>query len=254
MLRTRLSQCNEFIRSNICGLGKFQTIPRFECLARHGAGTRCFGNSPSLQGSSHRARKLSVELGYRNIIIGKDLDKNDLLILARRLSKSQREILRTELNELNEGDDVEKNSDPSVTELRSVFIFQALPFIGFGFLDNFIMITAGDIIDTHIGAALCISTMAAAALGNLVSDVCGIGASGYVEAIAHKIVSPAPQLSTAQLSLKSVIWTGHAGRAVGIIIGCILGMFPLMFRKDGAKPSSELNQAQVDQVESSVGK
>ena len=39
--------------------------------------------------------------------------------------------------------------------------------LGFGFLDNFIMIMAGEYIDLTLGAKLGISTMAAAALGRL---------------------------------------------------------------------------------------
>ena len=40
-----------------------------------------------------------------------------------------------------------------------------IPFIGFGFLDNALMIIAGDYIDTTIGVTLGISTMAAAGFG-----------------------------------------------------------------------------------------
>jgi hypothetical protein len=43
--------------------------------------------------------------------------------------------------------------------------------LGFGFLDNFIMIVAGEYIDLTLGVTLGISTMAAAALGKLVSAV-----------------------------------------------------------------------------------
>nr|DBA23996.1 TPA: hypothetical protein GDO54_011706 [Pyxicephalus adspersus] len=49
---------------------------------------------------------------------------------------------------------------PSSTQLKHVFIHNALPFIGFGFLDNAIMIAAGTQIEFHIGALLGISTMA----------------------------------------------------------------------------------------------
>jgi hypothetical protein len=64
---------------------------------------------------------------------------------------------------------------PSTSDLYKVAIQQGLPFVGFGFLDNFIMIVAGESIETFLGASLVISTMAAAALGNTLSDVFGIG-------------------------------------------------------------------------------
>jgi Transmembrane protein 65 len=46
-------------------------------------------------------------------------------------------------------------------------IINALPFVGFGFLDNFTMIIAGDYIEHTLGIFMSISTMAAAALGKL---------------------------------------------------------------------------------------
>ena len=60
----------------------------------------------------------------------------------------------------------------------AVFLNQMVPFIGFGFMDNAIMILAGDKIDMTLGLSLGLSTMAAAGLGNLLSDVCGIGFGG----------------------------------------------------------------------------
>ncbi|KAF4087671.1 hypothetical protein AMELA_G00073210 [Ameiurus melas] len=64
---------------------------------------------------------------------------------------------------------------PTTAQLRYVLLHNAIPFIGFGFLDNAIMIAAGTQIELSIGVILGISTMAAAALGNLVSDLAGLG-------------------------------------------------------------------------------
>lgn len=47
-----------------------------------------------------------------------------------------------------------------------VFTASAIPFVGFGFLDNLIMILAGDYIDAKLGAAFAISTMAAAGVAH----------------------------------------------------------------------------------------
>lgn len=43
---------------------------------------------------------------------------------------------------------------PTNHELSQLAFHASLPFIGFGFLDNFIMIVAGDYIDHHIGVTL----------------------------------------------------------------------------------------------------
>ena len=44
------------------------------------------------------------------------------------------------------------DNQPTWSDLRKLAIHQSLPFIGFGFLDNFIMIVAGEYID---GKYLC---------------------------------------------------------------------------------------------------
>jgi hypothetical protein len=63
---------------------------------------------------------------------------------------------------------------PSWKQLRLLCYQNMLPFIGFGFLDNFIMITVADRIEESIGVVLCLSTMAAAGMGNMVSDLAGM--------------------------------------------------------------------------------
>ncbi|XP_077928169.1 transmembrane protein 65 isoform X2 [Halichoerus grypus] len=113
---------------------------------------------------------------------------------------------------------------PTPGQLRYVFIHNAIPFIGFGFLDNAIMIVAGTHIEMSIGIILGISTMAAAALGNLVSDLAGLGLAGYVEALASRLGLSIPDLTPKQVDM----WQTR-GKAVGVTIGCILGMFPLLF-------------------------
>ena len=82
--------------------------------------------------------------------------------------------------------------------LGVVFRHHAIPFIGFGFLDNFIMILAGEYIEHTIGLTFHFSVMACAALGNTISDVCGIGLAGYVETLCVKMGLPVPTLTPAE--------------------------------------------------------
>ncbi|WKY03514.1 hypothetical protein Q1695_004909 [Nippostrongylus brasiliensis] len=114
-------------------------------------------------------------------------------------------------------------------QTKSLFLINALPFIGFGFLDNMIMIIAGNYIDQKLGTLLCLSTMAAAGLGNLISDVAGVGLAHYVESIFHKIGLKHPVLTAEQLDSPKARWTTHSARAAGLTIGCLIGMFPLLF-------------------------
>lgn len=126
-------------------------------------------------------------------------------------------------------DQAHAHQPPSYGQLQALAIHASLPFIGFGFLDNLIMIIAGDYIDLTLGVTLGISTMAAAGLGNALSDVAGVGSAYYVERIADKVGVKAPKLSLVQLQMPRTRWATQLGRAIGVAIGCIVGMFPLLF-------------------------
>lgn len=130
---------------------------------------------------------------------------------------------------------------PSPGQLRHVFFHNALPFVGFGFLDNAIMIAAGTQIELSIGVVLGISTMAAAALGNLVSDLAGLGLAGYVEALASRLGLSIPDLTPKQADMWQTRLSAHLGKAIGVTVGCILGMFPLLFFGDEEEKLEEKN-------------
>ncbi|XP_016117191.1 transmembrane protein 65 [Sinocyclocheilus grahami] len=135
--------------------------------------------------------------------------------------------------------DSEESSPPTAAQLRYILLHNAIPFIGFGFLDNAIMIAAGTQIELSIGLTLGISTMAAAALGNLVSDLAGLGLAGYVEALAARLGMQIPDLAPKQVDMWQTRVTSHMGKAIGIAIGCILGMFPLLFLSDDEEEKEE---------------
>ena len=134
---------------------------------------------------------------------------------------------------------------PTKRELYIVGLHQAIPFIGFGFMDNAILILAGESIDIYLGSTLMISTMCAAAIGNIVSDIAGVVSGTIIEdAVARwskrieKIsrgrvkLPPLPKLTYDQRALRSVRLSSQFGCAIGLTIGCILGMFPLLFFDD----------------------
>mmetsp|Transcript_3634 Transcript_3634/g.4784 ORF Transcript_3634/g.4784 Transcript_3634/m.4784 type:complete len:259 (+) Transcript_3634:11-787(+) len=122
-----------------------------------------------------------------------------------------------------------KIMEPPMKELRNHAFTQGIPFIGFGIMDNAILIYAGDYIDTHLGVVLGISTLCAAAIGNIISDIAGVGLSTYVEDFCWRRLNlPKVNISSAQRNLRSVRFAGQFGNAVGITIGCIIGMFPLL--------------------------
>jgi hypothetical protein len=117
---------------------------------------------------------------------------------------------------------------PTSRELWQLAAFSAVPFVGFGFADNLIMILAGDAIDATLGVALGLTTMAAAGFGNLISDVAGLGLGNAIESGAKATGFTAPNLSAAQRELPRTRAVKGAAGALGISVGCLLGMFPLL--------------------------
>jgi GAF domain-containing protein len=114
--------------------------------------------------------------------------------------------------------------------LRTVAFTTSIPFVGFGIMDNGLLILAGDAIDTSLGVILGISTLCAAAIGNIISDVAGIACGTLIEDFcANTLKIPVPPLTSAQRQLRSVRFAQQFGMGLGMTLGCIIGMLPLLF-------------------------
>jgi len=117
--------------------------------------------------------------------------------------------------------------------------------IGFGFMDNLVMITAGEAIDQTFGVALGISTMMAAGFGQCFSDVAGNLTGGMVDAVSARLNIPHHNLTESQLDLKISRIYRTTGACVGVVAGCLLGMSCLMFMDtdaaDRARRAKELH-------------
>ncbi|XP_032309147.1 transmembrane protein 65 isoform X4 [Drosophila ananassae] len=130
---------------------------------------------------------------------------------------------------------VEAAPPPTAGQLYSIFFVNAVPFIAFGFLDNFIMIIAGEYIELSVGQVVTLSTMATAGLGNTISDIMGITLATYVENGCQILGLKQPMLTSAQFELKSSKRATSIGRIMGITVGCLLGMCPLWFMNEKAE-------------------
>ncbi|CRK91341.1 CLUMA_CG005014, isoform B, partial [Clunio marinus] len=164
------------------------------------------------------------------------LTKDQAHDLVFRLNDEERTLLMKTLEQFNvklekDGLTSAATPPPKTNDLLKLCLINSLPFVGFGFLDNFTMIIAGDYIEHSLGLIMTISTMAAAALGNTISDVLGIGSAVYVERFVEIIGVKAPDLSPIQLEMKSARRASNMGRVLGITVGCLLGMLPLIFMK-----------------------
>ncbi|KNC71657.1 hypothetical protein SARC_15801, partial [Sphaeroforma arctica JP610] len=96
-------------------------------------------------------------------------------------------------------------------------------------MDNVVMITAGELIDASIGVRFGLSTITAAGLGQCVSDVSGVAFGGVVDYLCGKLNLPKANLTPNQRRLTNVRYAGVFGSAVGVLMGCLLGMSCLLF-------------------------
>ena len=117
--------------------------------------------------------------------------------------------------------------------------------IGFGAMDNFVMIQAGDFIDNSIGVTLGLSTLTAAAFGQIFSDVSGVCFGSYVEILAKKLGLPPSTLTRGQMELPRVKAIATGSSVAGVILGCLIGMTSLLFmdleKAERAKKAAELD-------------
>jgi len=154
---------------------------------------------------------------------------------VRWLDPKERDNLKNALSDVEEEIRLEDTTPvvtvpPNRTQLNTMFIANAIPFIGFGFVDNCIMCICGDFIDGHLGLAFGFSTLAAAGFGNLISDMAGIGLASYIEIFAAKLGFAEPPLNRKQRALSITKNVGYLGRCIGVGFGCLLGMTPLLLK------------------------
>lgn len=136
---------------------------------------------------------------------------------------------------------------PSQAQLKMMFLASALPFVGFGFLDNFLMILCGELIDNSLCVAFNFSTMAAAAIGNTISDAAGIFSGGAVENLARKAgVEEPPMTAEQRLHTTTKRWQ-YSGQLIGIVTGCTLGCCPLLWMdpNEGVRQRQEKEREEV---------
>ncbi len=175
--------------------------------------------------------ELSLKETAKDIAALFEIDSKRGMEIARLVSESARlelsQVRRKFASKQGNNSDI---TQPSNRDLRIHALTQGLPFIGFGIMDNAILIWAGDKIDTHLGVLFGISTLCAAAIGNIISDIAGVGLGAYIEDFCStKLRLPKVTLSNAQRQLRSVRMAGQLGNVIGLTIGCIIGMFPLLF-------------------------
>ena len=116
-------------------------------------------------------------------------------------------------------------------------------------VDNSLMVLSGDLIDSTIGVTLGITTLAAAALGNAMSNSLGMVLHGSIERFATKIGLPDPRLTVSQRHAPAVKNVRMGSGIAGVMIGCVLGMTPLLFISRDEEKVGELKRQKSLELE-----
>lgn len=183
--------------------------------------------------------------GAKEALDAKVHERQELLRKLRALSEDEQEDLWRDL-QASPDDDAEIPR-PEFGQLMRYFAMVSVPYIGFGFADNLLMIVFGEQIEVKLGGVFHISTMVAAGFGNLFSDVIGLGLGGFIEQFSEKLGLKPHGMTPEQLTLKSSRIVGGLSALIGISVGCVLGMVPLVFEdQDKRRLHSLFNHMDID--------
>jgi len=118
---------------------------------------------------------------------------------------------------------------PTQEQLRNHFVSNALPMVGFGFMDQTVLIQAGNMIDCTLGVTMGLSTLTAAAVGGICSNASGVLFGGTLDSLARAAGLPGSNLSPSQRALPKVKRLRLGANLAGILVGCMIGMINLLF-------------------------
>lgn len=113
---------------------------------------------------------------------------------------------------------------PTKQQLYRHALGAAVPMVGFGFMDNTVMLQMGNTLDCTIGVAFGLSTLSAAAMGQACSDVAGILFGDTVERMCSALGLPPSGLTLEQRRMPRSKRIALLGSCVGVVCGCCLGM------------------------------
>jgi hypothetical protein len=125
-----------------------------------------------------------------------------------------------------------KDPPPTAKQLAIHALKCAIPMIGFGFMDNTIMIHAGHYIDCTLGVTFSLSTLAAAGIGQIFSGIGGVLFGDTLETVFRQSTggtNTTQKLSTVQKTMRSARIAGVTGGILGVTLGCTLGLINLFF-------------------------
>jgi len=156
------------------------------------------------------------------------VDPSTLELIANSLSDANAEAVLEACEQA-----VGKAAPPRVKDFLKRFIKKSSKMIMFGFIDNFVMIVAGDYIDQNIAVTFGMSTMAAAGIGNMISDMAGEEAGEALDSAIEKLGLDVEDVSDEEMEAapRWMRFMDERAGTFGVAIGCIIGMAPLLFKE-----------------------
>lgn len=121
---------------------------------------------------------------------------------------------------------------PTARQLMIHAIRTSIPMIGFGFMDNTLMIHAGHYVDCTLGVTFGLSTLAAAGIGQIFSGVGGVVFGDALEVAFHRLAGvgrTSTTMTKAQKAMRASRMAGLFGGVIGVSLGCTLGLVNLLF-------------------------
>eukprot|EP00494_Astrolonche_serrata_P027948 UN28213 len=123
----------------------------------------------------------------------------------------------------------------------------AVPWFGFGFMDNTVMILAGDFIDASLGVKFGLATLTAAGMGQVLSDTFGVLFGDSLEAVlVRKFKIKPPEVNEKQRKQSKFRYATTFGQLIGVILGCFAGMIHLLYLDFGKR--ERLKTKELDQI------
>lgn len=127
-----------------------------------------------------------------------------------------------------EGGTAAPMAPPTARQLMVYALRSAVPMIGFGFMDNTIMIHAGHYVDCTLGVTFGLSTLAAAGIGQIFSGIGGVIFGDALD-VAFRRIGGSTTMTTAQRATRASRMAGLTGGIMGVMLGCTLGLVNLLF-------------------------
>ena len=174
-----------------------------------------------------------------------------LFPLRQVLSSKTYETLKSYQSEVDNTQDIKlAGATIPYNALKAAFLAEFCIFFVFGFFDNFIMMSVGENLDSHL-SNLITHSMLAAAFGNWISDLFGLVTGERVEDFMNKHY-PGPPLTHAQMLSKRYHNYKHAGRGIGISVGCLVGAivaYPLLdFDEEEKDKENEKSENMTEEI------